>query len=118
MDVFWIDVLDDYPVENGSHDQKRIGRIWRHGILKNDFTLKPGYDSLNPPQRTHAKTRVHPQNMVFPPSFPSFIVGVETSVLGTTNSCIPFVPNNFICFRYFKCWLVVIFCHKSQMWTY
>ncbi|GFS39088.1 hypothetical protein TNIN_493301 [Trichonephila inaurata madagascariensis] len=60
--MFWMIIL----LENGSHDQKRIGRIWRHGILKNDFTLKPGYDSLNPPQRTHAKTRVHPQNMVFP----------------------------------------------------
>ncbi|GBM52254.1 hypothetical protein AVEN_39768-1 [Araneus ventricosus] len=67
--VLWVIIL----LENESKT-KRIACMWTHGVLKDVFILKLIYDSLNPPQETHAKARDASQTMTFPP--PYFIVGI------------------------------------------
>ncbi|GBM78013.1 hypothetical protein AVEN_13031-1 [Araneus ventricosus] len=73
---------------------KRIACIRTHGVLKNVLILilNHGYDSLNPPQGTHAKARdASPNHDISTPMLHcwNLVPGVETSALGTTNPPYP-----------------------------
>ncbi|GBN80507.1 hypothetical protein AVEN_207961-1 [Araneus ventricosus] len=71
---------------------KRIVYIRTNGVLKDDVILKLTHDSLNPPQRTHAKARDASLNHgISTPMLHCWklVLGVETSALGITNPLYP-----------------------------
>ncbi|GBN10072.1 hypothetical protein AVEN_136269-1 [Araneus ventricosus] len=71
---------------------KRIACLRTHGVLKDVFILKLFHDSLNPPQRTHAKARdVSPNHDISTPMlhFWNLVLGSRKEWLETTTPLYP-----------------------------
>ncbi|GBN38622.1 hypothetical protein AVEN_193993-1 [Araneus ventricosus] len=92
--------LGPYPLDNVEiiilleieATTKRIAYIRTYGLLKDVFILKLIHDSLNPPQRTHAKARDASTNHdISTPMIHccNLVLGVEMRVLGTTSPLYP-----------------------------